>query len=144
MARELRRHIEALQSRRQFGLNFERHTPESVALTGRPISVGDKVRFLPPRGDSEAESKANWIVTSISGAKGKRVASLLDPRTKDEATRTLDDLVFVADFRDPIYPGLVSTGRIERGGDKPFHAVVNAEGQVPCSGVTAFSSRLGF
>jgi len=33
----------------------------------------------------------------------------------------------VAEFRDPIYPGLVSTGRVERGGDKPFHTVINAE-----------------
>lgn len=37
-------------NRREFGLNFERHTPEAVALPGRPISVGDEVRFLPPRG----------------------------------------------------------------------------------------------
>ncbi|MCA1709869.1 MAG: site-specific DNA-methyltransferase, partial [Actinobacteria bacterium] len=26
-----------------------------------------------------------------------------------------------------IYPGLVSTGTVERGGDKPFHTVINAE-----------------
>ncbi len=43
------------------------------------------------------------------------------------ATRSLDDLVVVAEFRDPIYPGMRSTGRIERGGDKPFHAVINGE-----------------
>jgi adenine-specific DNA-methyltransferase len=35
--------------------------------------------------------------------------------------------VVVAEFRDPIYPGLVSTGKVERGGDKPFHTVINAE-----------------
>lgn len=127
-AKELRRHLDALQSRRQFGLNFERHTPESVALTGRPISVGDKVRFLPPRGEAEVESKATWIVTAISGPKNKRVASLLDPRTKCETTRALEDLVFVADFRDPIYPGLRGAGDAEdRGGDAPFHTVINAE-----------------
>jgi len=44
-------------------------------------------------------------------------------------TRTVavGDLVVVAEFRDPIYPGLVSTGKVERGGNKPFHAVINAE-----------------
>ena len=42
-------------------------------------------------------------------------------------TTALDDLVVVAEFRDPIYPGLVSTGKVERGGDKPFHTVINAE-----------------
>jgi adenine-specific DNA-methyltransferase len=127
-AKELRRHIDALQSRRQFGLNFERHTPESVALTGRPISVGDKVRFLPPRGETEVTSHATWIVTDISGSKKKRVASLIDPRTKDEASRAIEDLVFVADFRDPIYPGLSPSDEpVLRGGDKPFHSVINAE-----------------
>lgn len=126
-AKELRRHVDSLQSRREFGLNFERHTPESVALTGRPISVGDKVQFLPPRGETEAESKVTWVVTGISG-KRKRVAQLVDPRTRDEASRALDDLVFVADFRDAIYPGLVRSGEpVLRGGDKPFHTVINAE-----------------
>lgn len=127
-AKELRRHIEALQSRRQFGLNFERHTPESVALNGRPISAGDKVRFLPLRGETVVESKANWIVKAISGPKNQRMASLLDPRTKEETTRALEDLVFVADFRDPIYPGLRASGGSEgRGGDAPSHTVINAE-----------------
>ncbi|WP_162294624.1 DNA methyltransferase [Mycobacteroides abscessus] len=127
-AKELRRHIEALQGRRQFGLNFERHMPESVALTGRPISIGDKVRFLPPRGEIEVESDATWVVTDISGPKSERVAKLLDPRTKEEGSRALDNLVFVADFRDPIYPGLKPSGDpVLLGGDKPFHTVFNAE-----------------
>ena len=39
----------------------------------------------------------------------------------------VDDLVVVAGFRDAIYPGLVSTGKVERGGDKPFHTVINGE-----------------
>lgn len=127
-AKALRRHIEALQGRRQFGLNFERHMPESVALTGRPISVGDKVRFLPPRGETEAGSDATWIVTGITGIGQDRVAVLVDPRTQTEVERVLEDLVYVADFRDPIYPGLKRSGvPILRGGDKPFHTVINAE-----------------
>jgi adenine-specific DNA-methyltransferase len=49
--------------------------------------------------------------------------------TDDSVTDAQDvgDLVVVAEFRDPIYPGLVSTGTVERGGDKPFHTVINAE-----------------
>lgn len=39
----------------------------------------------------------------------------------------VEDVVVVAEFSDPIYPGLVSTGSVERGGDKPFHTVINAE-----------------
>lgn len=127
-AKELRRHIEALQSRRQFGLNFERHQPESVALTGRPISTGDKVQFIPPRGETKVESDATWTVTGITGPQERRVASLVDPKTKDGTTRVLEDLVYVADFRDPIYPGLKRSGEpVLHGGDKPFHTVINAE-----------------
>lgn len=127
-AKQLRRHIEEMQGRRKYGLNFEKHTPESVALMGRPISVKDKVRFLPPRCEFEVESDATWIVTNVTGTKAGKVAELLEPRTGEVASRSLDDLVFVADFRDPIYPGLVRSGEpVLRGGDKPFHTVINAE-----------------
>ncbi|WP_223284764.1 DNA methyltransferase [Hymenobacter qilianensis] len=33
----------------------------------------------------------------------------------------------VAEFRDTIYPGLVPTGNVSRGGDKPWHTVINGE-----------------
>ena len=39
----------------------------------------------------------------------------------------IENLIVIAEFRDYIYPGLVSTGKIERGGDKPFHTVINGE-----------------
>ena len=39
----------------------------------------------------------------------------------------LDDLVVVAEFRDTIYPGLVTTEKVQRGGDKPLHTVINGE-----------------
>lgn len=88
-AEELRRRIDALQSRRQFGLSFERHTPESVTLAGRSISVVDKVQFLPSRGETEVDSDATWIVMSISGPKYPRVAALVDPENDEEAPHVL-------------------------------------------------------
>jgi adenine-specific DNA-methyltransferase len=45
----------------------------------------------------------------------------------ETAMASVNDLVVVAEFRDPIYPGMVPTGKVERGGDKPYHAVINAE-----------------
>ena len=39
----------------------------------------------------------------------------------------VENLVVVAEFRDYIYPGLISTGKVERGGDKPFHTVITGE-----------------
>jgi hypothetical protein len=66
-------------------------------------------------------------VKAIRRAGDGKMAKLVrerDPESEPEtATRAADDLVVVAEFRDPIYPGLVSTGKVARGGDKPFHTV---------------------
>ena len=36
-------------------------------------------------------------------------------------------LAVVAEFGEPIYPGLKHLGSVDRGGDKPAHVVINAE-----------------
>ena len=129
---DLKREVEALSTRRAFGLNFERHIPEMVDLPGRPVRRGDKVRFLPERGkEPSSVDRRPWRVGQIRGAEQGPVADLIrrqDPETElQTATRAVENLVVVAEFRDPIYPGLVSTGRVDRGGDRPFHTVINAE-----------------
>lgn len=129
LATDLQREISALADRRSFGLNFERHVPEAVELPGRPVRKGDKVRCLPERGQmpkKEDERLFRVLKTYVEdGNKWADVEALDDP---DEGWSVLvDDLVVVAEFRDPIYPGLVSTGKVECGGDKPFHTVINAE-----------------
>ncbi len=133
LAADLAAEVKALSGRRAFGLNFERHTPETVELPGRPIRKGDKVRFLPDRGAvPDRTDQRLWRVSLIQPSGDALSAQLIaqaenSEGTFDTATRSVDDLVVVAEFRDPIYPGLRSTGKIERGGDKPFHAVINAE-----------------
>lgn len=119
--------VRHLQQRRAFGLNFERHTPEAVELYGRPVRVGDKVRMLPPRGQTTSPDKRLWIVTGGETVDGVKRADLRDPKTEDVTIHPIDDLVVVAEHTDVIYPGLVSTGKVERGGDKPFHTVINGE-----------------
>ncbi len=129
LAADLQREVAALADRRAFGLNFERHQPEAVELPGRPVRKGDKVRILPPRGESrKAENDRLWRVTKIDRTATPARASVV-ALSDDGVTAepVVDDLVVVAEFRDPIYPGLVSTGKVERGGDKPFHTVINAE-----------------
>ena len=132
LAADLKREIEALSGRRAFGLNFERHIPETIELPDRPLRRGDKVRFLPERGErpNTVDSRV-WRVDRIRRTGRGRVADLVrqeDPEAEHQvACRAVDDLVVIAEFRDPIYPGLVSTGKVERGGDRPFHTVINAE-----------------
>src|SRR2546429_1749823 len=108
LARELEREIEVLSERRAFGLNFERHTPEEVELPGRPVRRGDKVHVLPPRGETpKAENKVMWVVESIEGVEGSATVGRVDPKgTVETRDVVLEDLVVVAEFRDPIYPGL--------------------------------------
>lgn len=126
---ELEREFKALASRRAFGLNFERHRPESVELPGRPVRRGDKVRILPPRGSVQRADQRLWRVKRIDSKGKARMAlvELIDAEAPETVDVAVADLVVVAEFRDYIYPGLVSTGRVERGGDKPFHTVINGE-----------------
>lgn len=129
LGEELEREFKALASRRAFGLNFERHRPENVELPGRPVRRGDKVRILSPRGSTGRGDQRLWRVIQLSGRGAAKVAqlALIDADAPETAEVAVADLVVVAEFRDYIYPGLVSTGKVERGGDKPFHTVINGE-----------------
>ncbi len=126
---DLEREFRVLSARLPFGLNFERHSPEAVELPQRPVRKGDKVRVLPGRGTTAKGDTRLWRVTRIHRSGQGKVADLELLGTPQPETHVvaLGDLVVVAAFRDPIYPGLVSTGRVERGGDKPCHTVINGE-----------------
>ena len=117
---ELRRALEGeiglLRDNKDFGLVFERHLPEEVRLLSYPITRGVKVQ------ERKTDADATWTVRSVSAG----VATLLDDDGV-EGQRPIDDLVVVRGFGEPIYPGLKSVGKIERGGDKPFHSVINGE-----------------
>jgi adenine-specific DNA-methyltransferase len=132
LARDLEREVSALADRRAFGLNFERHLPEVVELPGRKVRKGDKVRVLSPRGRATKKPDERlWRVVGMDRSARAAKLEMVDPsgdgEKREERTAFIDDLVVVAQSRDPIYPGLVSTGKVERGGDRPFHAVINAE-----------------
>lgn len=124
---ELDREFKVLSSRLPFGLNFERHSPEVVELPLRPIRKGDKVRVLPERGTTRKGDQRLWQVKAIHTAKKTADLELLGAAEVEMQTVALDDLVVVAEFRDTIYPGLVSTGKVLRGSDKPCHTVINGE-----------------
>jgi adenine-specific DNA-methyltransferase len=128
-AADLEREFRALSSRLPFGLNFERHRPEAVELPQRPVRKGDKVRVLPPRGSTARGDQRLWQVIGIATKDKRKVAelSLLGAAEPETQSVAVEDLVVVAEFKDTIYPGLVSTGKVERGGDKPYHTVINAE-----------------
>lgn len=124
---ELDREFKFLSSRLPFGLNFERHSPEAVELPLRPVRKGDKVRVLPERGSIKKGDLRLWQVKIIHKAKRTAVLELLGSAESETQTVGLDDLVVVAEFRDTIYPGLISTGKVLHGGVKPCHTIINGE-----------------
>lgn len=126
---DLDREFKVLSARLPFGLNFERHSPEVVELPQRPIRKGDKVRVLPERGSTKKGDQRLWQVKAIHRVADMKIADLelLGAVNKEPQTVSLNDLVVVAEFRDTIYPGLVSTGKVQHGGDKPFQTVINGE-----------------
>jgi len=116
-------------SRLAFGLNFERHRPEIVELPRRTVRKGDKVCKLSLRGEKSKSDPRVWIVKKISEVKNKKNAliEIIENKKVVSEEISVEDLVVIAEFRDYLYPGLVSTGKVERGGDKSFHTVINGE-----------------
>ena len=134
LGKELEDELQHLMKRQHFGLVFERHLPEAVELPNKPVRPRDKVRVLPPRGSKEKGDSTLWKVQRIVKTGAGRAAELVPPNDEDTELAILpevvpvDDLVVVAEVTDTIYPGLVETGRVERGtAEDPFHTVINAE-----------------
>ncbi|WP_231580524.1 DNA methyltransferase [Corynebacterium kalinowskii] len=138
LGQDLKKEIAHLADRRNFGLVFERHQPESVELPSLKVRVGSKVHILSPRGSvTPLADKRLWQVVSIDSGvaelgevlpNGRDWSTELLGREPETRSEAIDDLVAVAEFRDPIFPGLVETGRVENGSvSDPYHAVINAE-----------------
>lgn len=119
LATALTREVERLRDQRQLGLVYERHLPERVRLYSHPIRRGVTVQVK-----AEPDGPV-WMVQKIT--KGQASIARLEGDDQLEEKHPVSDLVVVREFGQPIYPGLKSVGKVERGGDRPFHTVINAE-----------------
>jgi adenine-specific DNA-methyltransferase len=81
-------------------------SPRRSSFTVAQFGSGDKVRFLAPRGSSEGVRRDTWIVRRLSRSANGVTVSLLLENGDEETERAIEDLVVIADCRDPIYPGL--------------------------------------
>ncbi len=129
--RQLAADIRAFAAQRQFGLVFEHNRPERLRLFGKPIMRGDIVQILPERGKKEdAASQLLWRVDSISvntAQLSPYKSPSYDENGNEARAVAVEDVVAVAEYDQPIYAGLKETGRVERGGDKPYQVVINGE-----------------
>jgi adenine-specific DNA-methyltransferase len=125
----LARDLQKFVGSRKLGLVYEESKPEYVRLWNKPIAEGDLVNILPPRGvpenltDDTDEHDVIWRVAQITGDNVR----LLKVDGGELCDASLGDLVAVARFDQNIYCGLRETGRVERGGDKPYQVVINGE-----------------
>jgi adenine-specific DNA-methyltransferase len=117
LRRALREQVDILLHKQSYGLVFQQHEPETVELPNYKVRRGCKVRMR--RVDNEL-----YRVDNVKSDKAT-IVSLTDPPEFRDVN--LDAIVVVREFGDPIYPGLRSTGKVERGGDKPAHIIINAE-----------------
>lgn len=125
LARDIKDYVHG----RKYGLVYEASKPEFVRMWKKPVVRGDLVNILPPRGvmeDTKSDddsSEVAYKVMEISNGK----ATLRNEQTDETVETAVDDIVALARFDKPIYAGPKETDRIERGGDKPYHVVINGE-----------------
>ncbi len=122
--------IDRLKQRRSFGLVFEQHLPERVRLPQHPIRIGAQVVSRDDNNGPTYEVLATEddlaTVELVRGADGAYVPR--GEHTVGERERlSLDSLVVITDFGEPVLPGFRYLGAVERGGDKPYHVVINGE-----------------
>jgi adenine-specific DNA-methyltransferase len=127
---DLQAQIDRLKQRRSFGLVFEQHIPERVRLPQHPIRMGSQVVSR-----DEDDSPTYEVVAIEDGlatlvltrdANGAYVPRGEHPVGERERM-ALDSLVVITDFGEPVLPGFRYLGAAERGGDKPYHVVINGE-----------------
>jgi adenine-specific DNA-methyltransferase len=126
----LRSQVDCLRAKRTFGLVFESHLPERVRLPEHSVHIGVKVarRDDPASPVFEVLAIKGKTVTmrKTSNPDGSSLCAEEAAKVTDEKAQ-LDSLVVVAEFGEPVYPGLRHLGSVTRGGDKPAHVVIKGE-----------------
>ena len=128
--------FEEFAGNRSYGYVFEHNRPEPARLWRKRVVPGDVVNVMPPR-DGKSLSKrrkeasyVKWRVEKISNGVASLSRNTVDrkgnPKTECKDVH-VSDVVAVAEFDQPIYPGLKEVGSVLRGGDKPAHMVINGE-----------------
>lgn len=114
---ELASSLDGFKKSRKFGLTFEEHIPETAAIPGLPVQVGDWVQRRGDVADAlhRVERVQNGEAIVSDGEGGKEIAPL-------------GDLISVKRFGDPVVTALEPIGSIRRGPvNRPYHAVINGE-----------------
>jgi adenine-specific DNA-methyltransferase len=109
--------VRKLKEKRQFGLVFEEHLPEVVPINSASVRLRARV----------AQRTANLTETYyVRGVNGRQAELVKDADGRWE-TLPVESLVVIKRFGEPIYPALVPMGKVENGGNTPYHTLIEAD-----------------
>lgn len=118
----LQREWGLLSREKKFGLVYEEHLPELLALFDLPVAVGNLVA------KRDGDVTAFWRVTAVSG--GIATGAKAGGSTAENATVEIpvSELVTLKQFGDPIFPTLEEVDALQGGNPQdPWHALIEAD-----------------
>lgn len=115
---KLLKEVSRLKNERQFGLVFEEHLPEVLAMESASVH---KRALVARRGQPLNEI---WKVISVDG---DNAICKQDTEDGETTSFSIKDLVVIKRFGEPVFPTLVPVERIERSSDKPMHVLIEAD-----------------
>jgi adenine-specific DNA-methyltransferase len=117
LRKTLLKEVRKLKEKRQFGLVFEEHLPEVVPINS--ASVRPRARVA----QRTANLTETYHVLSINNGQ----AELVKDADSSRETLPIESLVVIRQFGEAIYPALVPMGKVENGGDAPYHTLIEAD-----------------
>ena len=110
--------VDKLAKQKKFGLVFEDHVPECTALYDVPIHVGSKVAL------KDKQITNIFLVQSIDGNQVK----CINTKTKEKFDSSIESLVTIAEFGEPIYPYLKPIDSISHAPNSDlWHTLIEAD-----------------
>ncbi len=110
---------EVATKEKKFGLVFENHLPECLPIWSTKPRRNDRVAL------KSGALNDLWVVRKIQDGQ----ATCERPDRKGETAQfTVEDLLVVRPFGDPIFPTLVPMGHVQNGpADAPWHTLIEAD-----------------
>ena len=115
---QIEREVAKLQKQKKFGLVYEDHRPENVALYEVKVKKGQHVALR------NGNVNETWYVNAVRDG----MAVCIDEETAEEKEVSVDDLVVVCRFGEPIYPYLKPMDNVCNAPDSDlWHTLIQAD-----------------